>query len=107
MATGTAARNAIRPDQRCSGPIQPGERNGSLPYIVSADTSWTTARVAATGSVAVRVWPSTVTAPVAGSIGGAACGSVPSVVTTPTWRPSGSTTQPPTTVAPRIFAVAR
>src|SRR4051812_43566429 len=47
MATGTAARNAIRPDHRCSGPIQLGDRNGSLPYIVSADTSWTTASVAA------------------------------------------------------------
>src|SRR5688500_2002324 len=48
MATGTASRNAIRPDHRCNAPIHDGAAMpGTFPYITSAETSWTTANVAA------------------------------------------------------------
>src|SRR5664279_116465 len=47
-----------------------------------------------------------VTCPVPRSIGGAGLVAAP-LLLNPTWEPSGRTTQPVTTFAPRIFAVER
>ena len=39
-ATGTASRNAIRPDHRCSPPIHGGAWTLILPYITRAEITW-------------------------------------------------------------------
>src|SRR5437764_461124 len=85
MATGTARRNAIRPDHLCRPPIHGGAvTRGTLP------------------SLAVPVARSSTGAWVAD--GAAAPGSDS---TAPTCVPSGNTIHPALIVAPRTTAVAR
>ena len=48
IATGTASRNAIRPDHLCSPPIHSGAvTRGTFPYITRAEPTWTIANTVA------------------------------------------------------------